>query len=135
MNYGIQYVCYLVHKKNELNRKRRRFYSIINPRKRYVREPPSIHFAYGVCVEVKTKRKRRVPITKAYAKKMYRATQREMKAMTAEMRRARKEINARYVWSDHGAIKWIETDEQNYMPDLIARLSDMWEADAILLGE
>jgi hypothetical protein len=128
MNYGIQYVCWLVHKKNELNRKRRRFYHILNSRQKYVE-------GYDGVLRPVWKKRRRVPITKAYARKMYKVTKEEMKAMTAEMRKARKEINAQYIWSSWGAIKRVEVGDEVYAPDLIARMSDMWEADSILLGD
>ena len=128
MNYGIQYLCHLVQTKNDLNRKRRRFYSILNVRTKYLGQDANgkamiaeyaMHMAY----------------TREMAEAGYRQAQADMKAMTPEMRVARKEINARFVWSDHGAISHIECGEQKYYPEQIARLAELYKADAILLGD
>ena len=51
------------------------------------------------------------------------------------MRKARKEINARLVWSDHGAIDRIECGEQKFRAKDIAKLAELYKADAILLGD
>ena len=119
MNYGIQYLCHLVQTKNDLNRRRRRFYSIVNPR-----------------YELKDK-----PMRKVYhehpefAEKMYKQPQKEMKAMTATMRAARKELNAWFKWGYSHNILWIDIGESRYDVDQIARLAELYKADAILLGD
>jgi hypothetical protein len=145
MNYGIQYLCYLVQKKNDLNRKRRRYYYAINPglRKQYI---PNARVENTGDFELNSsecnvfvyvpRRRKRGSVTKRQAKKLYKQTQKEMKSMTPEMRKVRKEINARLVWSAHGAIKGIYVgDNEYYDYAVVARYSDLWEADAILLGD
>ncbi len=130
MNYGIQYLAHLVQIKNDLNRKRRRLYHLAWPTAKYKVKEYNI---WETQVEIKPKRHK--TFTKTYAKKMYKLTQLEMKAMTAEMSRARKEINARLVWTSHGAISAIECGEQRYDIKIIARLAELYKADAIFLGD
>ena len=150
MNYGIQYLCHLVQTKNDLNRKRRRFYNLINPG----------HKSYKLAADDRTRLKKlkqaekkgiaewshtydwlRVPnsipcaYTKAYVQSAYKKAQREMKAMTPEMRRVRKVIGARFRWGDSGNIQSVECGEQTFYPKDIARLAELYKADAILLGD
>ncbi|CAM6003947.1 unnamed protein product [Sphagnum balticum] len=65
----------------------------------------------------------------------YRKAKEDMKAMTAEMKEARKELNAKFIWSDHGAISAIVCGDHRYSPEEIARLAELYNADAILLGD
>ncbi|CAM6003868.1 unnamed protein product [Sphagnum balticum] len=124
VNYGIQRLAHLVQTKNDLNRKRRRFYALLYPRHKrelmsghYIRE--DMHFAYS----------------KMEAAAGYRKAKEDMKAMTAEMKEARKELNAKFIWSDHGAISAIVCGDHRYSPEEIARLAELYNADAILLGD
>jgi len=124
MNYGIQYLAHLVQIKNDLNRKRRRFYHLANPSARNDRQRQ-----YG------TRSLPHKSFSREYAKEMYKLAKLEMKAMTPEMRRARKEINASLTWTSHGAIGYIIYNDQRYTMREVARFAELWRADAILLGE
>jgi len=129
MNYGIQYLCYLVQTKNDLNRKRRRFYSILNVRTKYLGQDANgkvmiadyaMHMAY----------------TREIAEAGYVQAQAAMKAMTPEIRKARKEINARFRWAFGGwYVKNIKCGEQTFDALDIAKLAELYKADAILLGD
>lgn len=87
----------MVQKKNDLNRKRRRFYyiwSALAGNQYYKRE-------FGA------KRPKHKSFTMRSARDGYDQARLDMKAMTAEMRAARKELNVVFDWSDHGSIKAI----------------------------
>jgi hypothetical protein len=84
-------------------------------------------------VEIKVKEHK--AFTKEYAEQMIRVVQTEMKSMTPEMKRAAKEIGAKYSWSWHGAVHCIQFENQFLYAFDIARLASFYEADAILLGE
>lgn len=116
IGYGIQYVAHLVHVKNEINRKRRRFYNLFNNRSKLSRKMKKLY-------------------PKAYARHMYEQAKLEMKAMTLEMRRARLEVGARFRWSNHGAISCIDHDGKRYREDDISKLSQLYLADSIILGD
>ena len=128
MNYGIQRLCHLVQVKNDLNRKRRRFYEIAHPRStrlpgrgpRYEYKDGQIHFAYS----------------KMEAIKGYEQTKLQMKAMTAEMRTLRKDIGAELRWTDGGAISHIfyQGDHIKAGSDFFNQMIELYHADGILLG-
>lgn len=84
-NVSAQHLLALCHMKNELNRRRRRFYGIAHPR--YPRK------ASDVPVDVK-----------AYALAGYNQAKKDMKSMTQDMRSIRVAMNAKFIWSDHGSI-------------------------------
>lgn len=144
MNYGIQYLCHLVQTKNDLNRRRRRFCALMSTGT----ERFALHEGDPRVKAGKTYKAYNAdhhwffmpkPMHVAYSKKEcergYRQAQLDMKAMTPEMRRARKEINARFRWSDHGAISWIEVGNEKLYPEQIKRFAELYQADKILLGE
>ena len=100
MNSSLQYLIYLCQIKNDLNRKRRRFYYYMNVQEptwnkdfqRYERafEAPK-HISYEE------------------AKIGYKLAQTQMRAMTYEMRQIRLANNFRFIWNDSGSIIWVGT--------------------------
>jgi hypothetical protein len=117
---GLYYLAYLVQTKNDLNRKRRRFY-VLKQRK--------CSWAYN-----NSRKKPHKSFPFWYAEKMYTQSQDEMKAMTPEMRRVRVEIRAKFVWGSGGEIQYIKLDNKCYYPNDIRRLADCYLADEVLLG-
>lgn len=100
---NIQRLLYLCHIKNDLNRKRRRFYYYMNHYDRRVWNSDTHEY---VSIEVPQKH-----ISVWHAKRGYRKAQREMKAMTKEMRAMRIEMGARIIWGESGNIIAVEYQE------------------------
>lgn len=110
MNYSIQYLAHLVHKKNELNLRRRRFWNLAyaNHRWKTIAEPSigvagkyqKIHLKLPKCFS-----------EDFYAVKGYEQAKRDMRAMTKHMREVRKELGASFTWDNSGNIQFIEIDE------------------------
>jgi len=130
MNYALQRLAHLVQIKNELNRKRRRFYYIANPRNHtklqhassgpwYKHAKAQIHYAYS----------------KMEAIAGYENAKRKMKAMTPLMREVRLSTGARLCWTDGGSICAIDCGDKRYHLGEIARMAELYEADRILLGD
>lgn len=134
MNDSLYYLGYLVHVKNELNRKRRRFYNIANERKTIYKKRTAGTPNHYTMEFVKTVHVKHKSYTKAHAQAMYKQTKEEMKAMTAEMRRVRKLLGADLIWTNHGAIDRIEIGKQIFNKEAIERLAQCHHADSILLG-
>jgi hypothetical protein len=128
MGHSLQYLAYLVHTKNNLNRKRRRFSAIMNNRTGHEYDFKNNLFKRGRYIRHKS-------FTKKFAVQMYKQCKRDMKAMTKEMRTIRTEIGARFAWSDHGAISWIVLENKKYLPKEIERLAECYLADEILLAD
>ena len=126
---GLYYLAHLVQTKNDLNRRRRRFYAIANGlmhrawRGRSCPDSSGVHY------------KPHKSFPRKYAQAMYKQTKEEMKAMTAHMRATRTEIKAEFEWTNHGAIHSIKLDNKRYLAKEIARLAECYLADKILLGE
>lgn len=128
MNAQLLYLAYLVSIKNDLNRKRRRFYCMMADMYDYKEKKPE-HKLF----------------TKAYVTDMYKQTQREMREMTPLMRQVRKEAGAYLIWGSGGQILGIENSEQHYYFDLyhshgnaarnISELIEMYHVDTILLAD
>jgi hypothetical protein len=130
MNYALQHLAHLVQVKNDLNRKRRRFYYIANPRDHIKLE----YTSSGPCYR-HTKGQVHYAYSKMEAIEGYENAKREMKAMTPLMREVRLSTGARLCWTDGGSICAIECgDEKYYLPE-IARMADLYKADHILLGD
>lgn len=100
MASDIQRLLYLCQVKNDLNRKRRRFYHYMNH---------DVHFG-SVNGEYKyyTGDAPEKHITRWHARRGYRKAQRDMKSMTKEMRQMRLDMGVRLIWTDHGAIGAVE---------------------------
>jgi hypothetical protein len=138
---GLYYLAHLVGLKNNLNRERRRFYSLLNPRARWFKvtqsDPTFDHsLAHGSdhyyrLVESACRLR---TFSKRAATKGYKNAQREMKEMTAHMRKVREEIGAQFVWGDSGNIQAIILDNKWYRVSDIEALANQYEADEILLG-
>ncbi len=131
---SIHYLAWLVTEKNRLNRKRRRFYNLMNPGhesikvhpadKRFTKSGFNSNHIYDsnyqkvefqeefswFCVDR--------PMHKAYSKMEaeagYKQAQSEMKAMTKHMRKVRTELGARFRWGDSGNIQAIEFEGKTY---------------------
>mgnify|MGYP001764138597 CR=1 FL=1 len=86
---SIAYACYLVNKKNELNKKRRRFYNLI--RQSYFANRDS-YYKHGDL--------------KFYTDK-YEECKMEMRRMTKEMSGLRKKLDISYCWNAGGSITHI----------------------------
>lgn len=99
---NLQRLLYLCHVKNELNRKRRRWY----------------HWAFQhIFIESDSKRYGRrsifpSPYTKAYAEEQYEKSKLEMKALTAEIRQLRLSLKAQTRWNSGGLIVQVIVDGQ-----------------------
>ena len=90
MIHNIQRLLYLCHVKNDLNRKRRRFY----------------YYMYEGAPQYKAaehmKKTKHISVKEAMIG--YSKAQQDMKAMTKEMRAMRIEMGVRIVWGDSGNI-------------------------------
>ena len=134
MNHQLCYLAVLAQKKNDINRRRRRFYSLIERKTKYLgrdaRGEPMI-----------AKHPRHKSYTKRAAIKGYRQAQADMKAMTKEMREVRKLAGARLHWGDSGNIQAIVVNGEGpyrdhcIYPKQWQRLIDLYNADKILLGD
>lgn len=95
MNNSLQYLIYLCQVKNDLNRKRRRFYYYMN-----VQEP-----IWNKDFQ-RWERTFEAPKHISYeeAKRGYKLAQTQMKAMTSEMRQIRLVNGVKFIWTNHGAI-------------------------------
>lgn len=93
---NIQRLIYLCHIKNELNRKRRRFYYYMNHYDQRMWNPDTNEYVIN---DVPKKH-----ISLWHAKRGYRKAQRDMKAMTKEMRAMRLDMGARLEWGESGNI-------------------------------
>lgn len=100
----MQTLIYMCHKKNELNRRRRRFYYIWS-------------FLAGHHYQANESKKRElIGFTVKSAWKGYKKAQTEMKAMTKEMRTMRIECGARFIWNDGGLITHLELGDGRRIP-------------------
>lgn len=122
MNSALQYLCHLVHKKNDINRRRRRFYCIANPRYEYRDKP--IHSAFTI----------------ESAKIGYEKAKSDMKALTQEMRQVRMMAGARLGWGSGGQINYIRLKEEYICVCRKPRcpsklLAELHKADNVILGD
>ena len=85
MNNSLQRLIYLAYKKNQLNKRRTRFY---------------YHLNFG----------KRTHITKKDAAYHYRLVVKEMKALTPEMRQLRQRLDAKLIWDDNWHIRGVLHD-------------------------
>jgi hypothetical protein len=139
MNAQLLHLAYLVSIKNTLNRKRRRFYRLINPQ-------TTGKYGWDDKKKMNVYFRERVPkiYTKAFVTHMYRNAQKEMRAVTPLMRQVRKEAGAKIMWGSSGNIIGIKTSEKKYLVykpyyptgyTPMQQLIDMYHVDAILLGD
>lgn len=96
----LQYLLALCHKKNELNRKRRRFYNLANPRAR--------HYSERNRHVEQSKQPQYLP--------GYEQAKKDMRAMTAEMRQLRKILSVEFRWTHSGSIRSVnQLGESGYI--------------------
>jgi hypothetical protein len=137
MNLG--YMMHLIQTKNDLNRKRRRFYAIMHGRKEYIRlhEQDKRYrkekdYCNGHIITV-------VHFHPAYSKvegkRGYQQTKEAMKAMTKHMKEVRIALRAKYHWDCRGAIHSVSYEGVRYHEKDIARLAKHYRAEKILVGE
>lgn len=142
---GLFYLGHLVYLKNQLNRRRRRFYSLMNPEPiRIPIEPKNVkHFKnahsytnyQGKKLAMLVMQKPMHPLYSIVdATAGYEKAKLDMKSMTAHMRQIRTEIGANLIWGDSGNIQAIELDNKRYGPKEIQRLHECYIADEILLA-
>lgn len=98
MNNSLQYLIYLCQVKNDLNRKRRRFYYYMS-----VQEP-----VWNKDFQ-RWERTFEAPKHISYeeAKLGYKLAKTQMKAMTYEMRQLRLSNGVKFMWNSSGAISWV----------------------------
>ncbi len=108
---NLQRLIYLCHLKNELNRKRRRFYYIWSDLAGHAYRPKE-----GV--------RKHKSFTIKSARAGYEKAREDMKAMTAEMRQMRVEVGARFIWNDGGLIEAIEFDGRRLSQKHFKRFHD-----------
>lgn len=132
-------MMHLIQTKNDLNRKRRRFYSIMSGRRDYVRIHPEDKkykkekdYGWGHMMTVIHSHP---AYSKSDGKRGYEKTKQEMKAMTKLMREVRKELEAQYHWDNRGAIHSVSYRGVRYYEQDIARLAKHYRAEQILMGE
>lgn len=112
---SLQTLIYLVHIKNELNRKRKRFYYYMNVTGRYMKcrgdlSQPQFN---GKCkpttcrgmhwVRFETDRH----ISRSEARKGYNKAAEEMQGMTAQIRSLRMDLGARLIWDKNWRVEAI----------------------------
>ena len=103
---SLQRLIYLCHVKNELNRKRRRFYNVMSGNIGKLTPCPPTNFAL-YWRERKTNH-----ISKAEATEGYEIAKRDMKAMTYEMRQLRIALNVYIAWGTGGQITAVHNGSQ-----------------------
>lgn len=115
---NLQRLIYLCYLKNELNRKRRRFYYIWSD-------------LAGHAYRAKQGVRKHKSFTVKSARAGYIEAQSAMKAMTAEMRQMRVEVGARFIWNDGGLIEAIEFDGRRMSQKLFKRFyeSEVFEME------
>ena len=96
---NLQRLIYLCHLKNELNRKRRRFYYIW------------AHLYAWNRQAVIGKKYKHKSFTVKSAWIGYKQAAKEMKMMTQEMRKLRTELGAHFVWNNGGLIDCVEFND------------------------
>jgi hypothetical protein len=124
---GMQRLLALCHVKNELNKRRRRFWYYANPKPIWDREPWSDEPCY-----VKPKRKH---ISIKEAKIGYRKAQREMKQMTTEMRALREQCGAKFIWNDNGAIEAVRWSDRTVTYKHFKKYHEMEMFEVTMLSE
>lgn len=87
---GLQRLIYLCQIKNDLNRKRRRFY--------YITYKPGSKVPFGMTHSE----------WMHYKSNGYEQAKKDMKAMTRDMRKMRVDCGVRFIWNDGGLIEAIE---------------------------
>lgn len=133
--YSLHYLAFLVMKKNDLNRKRRRFYALKNPGRTAFKLHPAderfkLHENWKSFEKFDDNYQKVIykepfvwhsvdkPTHPSYSKvdaeRGYRKAQAEMKAMTAHMRAVRKELDAYFIWGSGGQINAIVHDGKTY---------------------
>lgn len=118
MNTNIQRLIYLCQVKNDLNRKRRRFYYYMN--KPHMKR--KCDGSKDKCLAVINKTgypcrgyhyhpsgEKHIPVDMAMWG--YHQAQKQMKAMTREMRSLRLELGATLIWSDWGAVAAVKVGD------------------------
>lgn len=118
----LYYLAHLVMVKNDLNRKRRRFYALMNPGRESVLVHPADEKHYDPKWDFQNRGYSFThlpkPMHKAYSKmeaeRGYRKAQRDMKAMTKHMRQVREELGAQFVWGSGGQIMGIKHEGKAY---------------------
>lgn len=103
---SLQKLIYLCHKKNELNRKRRRFYNVMSGNIGVLTPCPSERFA------AYWRKRETNHISKAEAKAGYEKAKRDMKAMTPEMRQLRIDLDVQIIWGTGGQIVSVHRGSQ-----------------------
>ena len=119
-------LCYLIHSKNNLNRKRRRALIKTYPIRAVYSMGPSL-----TITTIRKERERSAAVVKKN-KKIYEATKKQMKKRTAHIKRLCKKTGMRTEWSGHGAIKGIRDRNK---PEIFfsARDIELIAVDYILL--
>ena len=137
MNYALQYLCHMVQVKNEINRKRRRAWNWAFTTHRWYNDYAQ-NLEYGYLTRTSSRRvevKLPKAFTRAEMKMAYEKAKEEMKAMTKEMSKVRKDAGARLIWGTNGNIQGVMYGNKYLTLPEVARLAELYNADKILLGE
>lgn len=110
---SLQRLIYLVHIKNNLNRKRKRFYyyMTVMGREMKCKGDHSQPQFYGICKPTRCRGKHYVffigdrHISRSEARRGYNKAAEEMKAMTSEIRSVRMGIGAKLVWDKNWRVE------------------------------
>ena len=116
MNYALCHLAYMALQKNELNRKRRRFYGLLNPRYEYKDRPNHKSFS------------------KTFCKESYQKARKEMKAMTATIRELREACGARFNWDANWRVKGMWVGKAHYSLAEMQQMADVYVAESKLFG-
>lgn len=142
---GLFYLGHLVYLKNQINRRRRRFHNLIDPGKDCIDiDPRDAHLYDPKFINVWTNWHGQaeayviVPnprfISKKKATSGYEQAKADMRAMTPEMRRVRKEIGVSLTWGNSGNIIGFRFENKWYGKQAIEELHENYVAERIMLG-
>ncbi len=127
MSSALERLIYLVSLKNDINKRRRRFYTIGNPPKEW---------KDGKYVN---KHKSKPIMSKKEADKRYKEAQAEMKTYTKEIRSLCKLVGAHLTWDGSGGVSTVTVDVEGTQLRIYRKqfqeYVDMYKFDEIMLKE
>lgn len=132
------YLMHLVQTKNDLNRRRRRFYHIMRGRVEHVkldkedrRYNPKKDYGYGMWYSTKHSHPAYSHIE---GKRGYEKAKRDMKAMTKHMREVRTALGVKFNWDSRGAIHSVRYEGKIIREEAINVYATIHRANNVLLG-
>lgn len=123
VNITLPGLIHLAHTKNELNRRRRRFYNLMDfGHDNYMRLARG-QKGLGLCI-----------VSQKEAIKGYEKAKQDMKDLTSDMRQIRQLLGAKIIWGWSGNITHILYQEKCIPASKFEAMSKDYMAEAILLG-